>query len=341
MGYFQWRKISIYLLWMMIFSAWLKASEIKVTEFHTSKRVDSNNSKAVGIAKTFDTGTRRIYASAKVHNIFPPTQFTVKWYYYNGQHKEEVLYRYKTTISGSRFVYSVIVIPKDTPLSEGKYFVAISALGHVIARTSFNIVPSKTKSQSTKGECIKPTSADNELLIKDMLAQVSLPKDVLSAMRIRRFHDRQKRFSLLAPSGWVSKKRLAQGEFLHLADPKKGAVTVYMLLEIPIDKSFIKKHSLQESVLVAAELIKKDLLSKGGKIVLEPKVYAIPDLMAGRMMFVYNKGNINILELHTLIFDGKRMFDVVLATDKNGLEMSKFLSLLASYSFWTVESCPK
>ncbi|WP_294955933.1 hypothetical protein [Sulfurovum sp.] len=340
MGYFPWRKISIYLLWMMIFSAWLQASEIKVSEFHTSRSVDSNKSKAVGVATTFDTGIRRIYASAKVYNIFPPTQFTVKWYYYNGQHKE-VLYRYKTTISGSRFIYSAIVIPKDTPLSEGKYFVAISALGHVIARTSFNILSSKTKSQATKGECIKPTSADNELLIKDMLAQVPLPKDVLSAMRLRRFHDRQKRFSLLAPSGWVSKKRLAQGEFLHLADPPKGAVTVYMLLEIPIDKSFIKKHSLQESVLVAAELIKKDLLSKGGKIVLEPKVYAMPDLMAGRIMFHHSKGRVDIFELHTLIFDGKYMYDVVLVTNKEGLEVSKFLSLLASYSFWTVESCPK
>ncbi len=341
MDYFPWRKISIYFLWMMIFSAWLQASEIKVLEFHTSRSVDSNNSKAVGITTTFDTGTRRIYASAKVYNIFPPTQFTVKWYYYNEQHKEEVLYRYKTTISGSRFIYSAIVIPKDTSLSEGKYFVAISALGHVIARTSFNIVSSKTKSQATKGECIKPTAADNELLIEDMLAQVPLPKDVLSAMRLRRFHDRQKRFSLLAPSGWVSKKGLARSEFLHLADPKQGAVTVYMMIEIPIDTAFAAKHSADETVLVAAELIKRDALSKGSKIVLEPKVYALPDLMAARMMFVRSQDDINIFELHTLMFDGKRMFDVVLVTDKKGLEVSKFLSLLASYSFWTVESCEK
>jgi len=39
------------------------------------------------------------------------------------------------------------------------------------------------------------------------------------------------------------------------------------------------------------------------------------------------------VELYTLIFDGNGIFDVVIATGKNGLEMGKFLSLLASRYF--------
>ncbi len=324
------------LVFILFLSVILNASDIKITNFNISHAIDTKQMKGVGVSSHFDADIREISASAVIHNIFPPTEFIMKWYY-NAKNKKINLYQDKFQVSGTRFIYSTIEATNGRHLQKGKYGVAITMNRRTLATKEFTVGSKKQKNSSNTGNCIKPTKADNKLLIDDMLTQFRVSKNKLKEMQLKRYGDDE--FSLLAPSGWISKNVKDKRKLLQLICPTKGAATAYMFLEIPLDKPFIKKHSLQESILTAATLIKKNALSKGSKIVLAPKVYALPDLMAARMMFVYNKDNINIFELHTLIFDGNRMFDAVLATDRNGLELSKFLSLLASYSFWTVQSC--
>ena len=324
------------LVLMLFLSVALSASDIKITNFTISRAIDTKQMKGVGVSDNFGADIREISASAVIHNIFPPTEFLMKWYY-NKDHKKVDLYQDKFQVSGTRFIYSTVEVTKGRHFPKGEYGVAITMNGETVAIKEFTIGSQKQSNSSKVGNCIKPTKADNRLLINDILAQFKVSKNKLEQMKLRRYGDDE--FSLLAPSGWVSKAHSGKGKLLQLICPTKGVATAYMLMEIPIDSSFIKKHSLQKSVLAATTLIKQDALSKGGKVLLAPKLYASPDLMAARMMFVYSKESVTIFELHTLIFDGKRMFDVVLATDKNGLEISKFLSLLASYSFWTVQSC--
>ena len=321
---------------MLLLNVALSASDIKITNFTISRAIDTKQLKGVGVSDNFGADIRELSASAVIHNIFPPTEFLMQWYYKKDNRKVK-LYQDKFQVSGTRFIYSTVEVTKGRHLPKGDYSVAITMNGKTVAIKEFTVGSQKESSSSKMGNCIKPTKADNKLLIDDIVAEFKVSKNALEQMKLKRYGDDE--FSLLAPSGWMSKEHNSKGKLLALISPTKGAATAYMLLEIPIERSFIQKHSLQESILTAATLIKQDALSKGGRVLLAPKLYALSDLMAARMMFVYSKKGVNIFELHTLIFDGKRMFDVVLATDKNGLEISKFLSLLASYSFWTVQSC--
>ena len=321
---------------ILFLSVALSASDIKITNFTISRAIDTKQLKGIGVSDNFGADIREISASAVIHNIFPPTEFLMQWYYKKDNQKVK-LYQDKFQVSGTRFIYSTVEVTKGRHLPKGNYGVAITMNGKRVALKEFTIGSKKESSSSKVRNCTKPTKADNKLLIDDIYTEFKVLKNELEQMKLKRYGDDE--FSLLAPSGWRAKKQKARGKLLELICPCKGVATAYMLLEIPIDSSFIKKHSLQKSVLTAATLIKQDALSKGGKVLLAPKLYALPNLMAARIMFVYSKKGVNIFELHTLIFDGKRMFDVVLATDKNGLEISKFLSLLASYSFWTVQSC--
>ncbi len=332
-------KFIVYILCGLLLSSFLQASPIKVTEFQISYGIDDKNNKPIRISKSIDAKTKQIYASAWVHNIFPLTQFNIKWYRYNQQKKIEVLYQYKVKLDGTQFIYSAISIPSGSSLPEGKYFVDILSGESVIASTSFNIVGTESKKLSQKNECIKPTKADNKILIDDQVQIYPKVKSELSSMNIRRFHDAKERFSLLAPSGWKENKNLDEGTLLYLSKETDGnSIIEYLIREIVLDK---KTKSAPPKILLKAisEVILQESAKTGAKPLISPKIYELPEMTVNYFVLARNIDNINIWEIHTVIFDGKYAYDIVVMTDEKWLSTGRFLSSLASYGFWTKESC--
>ena len=318
---------------------WAEISDINITDFQVSYGIDEVKNKPVGVTETVKQGTKKIYASAIIHNIFPPTEFQVKWYRYDHQ-KEEELYRYKMKVSGTEFVYSAIVVPGDASLPGGEYGVDIIAGGKVLKHIAFRVEEAeRTQKSIVPKPCIKPTAADNRLLIEDEVKLFPKVKPELSSLRLRRFHDSKKRFSLLAPSGWKASKALPNNVFLQLSSSKKGEIAEYILRELPVDASLKKKYGAEDILKAVSKVLVDEAEENGVKTVMKPKIFAFPDMLFSNFMLLHEKGKEKLFELHSVIYDGNYMYDVVLLTDENGFEVSKFLSSLASYSFWTGESC--
>ena len=335
---FSFSKFIVYILCGLLFSSFLQASQIKVTEFQVSYGVDDKNNKPIRVSKSIDAQTKQIYASAWIHNIFPLTQFNVKWYYYKND-KKEILYQYKVKLDGTQFIYSAISIPSDSSLPEGKYFVDILSGENVIANTSFHIVDSQAKKLSKKSECIKPTKADNKILIEDQVQIFPKVKNELPSMDLRRFHDAEERFSLLAPSGWKENKNLDEGTLLHLSKVTDGnSIAEYLIREVPLDD---RTRVAPPKVLMQAisEVIQKESEKTGAKSLIDAKIYELPNMIVSYFSLTLTVENTKMWEIHTIVFDGNNMYDVVLMTNIKWLDVGRFLSLLASYSFWTKESC--
>jgi hypothetical protein len=213
---------SVALLLLLSVSVWAEISDIKITDFQVSYGIDEVKNKPVKVTKKVKQGTKKIYASAIIHNIFPPTEFQVKWYWYDHQKKEE-LYRYKMKVSGTEFVYSAIVIPDDLSLPSGEYGVDIMADEKVLKHIVFSVEESEQIQKNIVSEqCIKPTVADNKRLIEDEVKLFPKVQPEISSLHLRRFHDHQKRFSILAPSGWKASKKLPAMYFFGCPAVKKG-----------------------------------------------------------------------------------------------------------------------
>lgn len=335
---FSFSKFMFYILCTIILSSFLQASQIKVTEFQVSYGVDDKNNKPIRVSKSIDVQTKQIYASAWIHNIFPLTQFNVKWYYYKND-KKEILYQYKVKLDGTQFIYSAISLPAGSTLPQGEYFVDILSGGKVIATTSFTIVGSGAKKLSEKSECIKPTKADNKILIDDQVQIYPKVKSELSSMNLRRFHDGKGRFSLLAPSGWKENKNLDEGTLLYLSKATDGnSIAEYLIREIPLEK---KTRSTPPKILLQAisEVIREESAKTGAKPFMAPKIYELPDMTVSYFVLTRTMKKIKTWEIHTVIFDGMYLYDVAIITDKTWLHTGRFLSSLASYGFWTKESC--
>ena len=331
-------KILFFTLFSLVFSSSLQASAIKVSDFKISYGIDEKNNKPIHVSKSIDSQTKQIYASAWVHNIFPLTQFNIKWYYYSNA-KKKILYQYKIKLDGTQFIYSAISIPADSSLPEGEYFVDIISMGKVIASTSFHIVSAQAKKPISTSECLKPTKADNKIFIADGIELYPSVKSELSSMNLRRFHDAKERFSLLAPSGWKALKKLPPNVLLQLSASNDSHVTEFILRELPIGASLGKKEKPELIVMATTKLLTDEAVKNDVKNAMEPKLHAFPGLIVSNFMFIHTDKSIKLMELHSLIYDGKYMYDAVLLTDKKGFDVSKFLSTLASYSFWTKESC--
>jgi len=330
---------SVVLLLLLSVSVWAEISDINITDFQVSYGIDEVKNKPVKVTKKVKQGTKKIYASAIIHNIFPPTEFQVKWYWYDHQKKEE-LYRYKMKVSGTEFVYSAIVIPDDLSLPSGEYGVDIMADEKVLKHIVFSVEePEQIQKNIVSEQCIKPTVADNKRLIEDEVKLFPKVQPEISSLHLRRFHDHQKRFSILAPSGWKASKKLPANVFLRLSSRKKGQTTEYTVREVPVAVSLKKNYKADDILKAASKVLADEATKHGARRIMEPKIYVLPDMIFSNFMLMYHSGEEKLFELHTVIYDGDYMYDVMILTVENGLEISKFLSSLASYSFWTSESC--
>jgi len=187
--------------------------------------------------------------------------------------------------------------------------------------------------------CIKPTKADNALLIEDISKMhPDLKKSELSSMHLRRLVEASHRFSLLAPSAWKPNGNLAEDTILYLTQNNNNAFAEYLVREIPLDAKYRK---IDPGVLLQAvsDTIKEASGETGASPLKSPVIYTLPDIKISYFELTRSVNGVKLWELHTVIYDGKHLYDVAVMTDQNSLETGHFLSELAAYSFWTRESC--
>lgn len=307
----------------------LSASEIKITNFKISKAIDTKKMEPINPSNSFDTNTKTVSASAVIHNIFPPTKFTMVWYYEIDK-KKIYLLKHKFQISGTRFIYNTIEGKNSKPLFVGRYIVEIRMNRKIIASKEFTIGKVTKKRDKI---CLKPSLADDKNFVADILRRYPISKSEFDSMELKRF--KTKSFSLILPSKGDRLKSSSPSVLLSLANTFNNIYIAYFLRKLPIDVNLLQKLSPRKSLFGVSEVIKENAIKRGVSLALKLKIFPMGDITVGRMAFIKD----DLYELHTLINDKKSIFDLVVVTDNRGLQLAKFISTLAFYSFWTVNSC--
>ncbi|SFV52873.1 hypothetical protein MNB_SV-10-641 [hydrothermal vent metagenome] len=336
MFYVLMTKIRFFLIGFLLVCSFANASESYMSDFAVSAKIDSKTALPIDIRKRFPADIKRVWASVRIHN--PQKHSKIKMIWYQGSQK-----LMQSNLEGEADIrlYAASLARKEKYLFPiGKFRVDFILDGVRQGSASFEIVATQKKQRiAVHTECIKPTRADNKLLIDDSLKKFPEAKAFLNELKLRRFHDRGKHFSLLAPSGWKAKKETAENTYLYLSREYNKSATTYILRKIPLDEKQRSRIDKETIVKAISTMLMENALKNSAEILQKARIYPMPDLTTGSFSLVYKNEKVPLYELHTLLYDGAYLYDVVLVTDERGLEISKFLLLLAAYSFWTQESC--
>lgn len=190
---------------------------------------------------------------------------------------------------------------------------------------------------ASKVECIKPTVYDDQIFLNDQIVAYPSVEASIKSMDIRRYY--RDEFSLLVPSGLKVVKKLSNDILLQLSGSSNKQTLEYILREISFSKKLIDRYKPNVIVAITAKILVDEAKRNGFSNIVKPKIYAQPGLIISNFAFAHKQQKPRLVELHTLIFDGKHIYNIVLLSDKRDFKISKFLSSLAAYSFWTKELC--
>ena len=324
------------ILIFLIFNSYIFAfANIKITNFNTSYNVDVKARKAVNIEQNFKYGIKQIYASGIIHNIFPKTNFIINWYYYQNREKIPAS-KCNIGIVGTQFFSNSLMLKDKKPLYQGKYEVVLKYQDKIIAKRDFSI----EKKKAITNNCNKPTQQSDAKIIDDLITLFKSNKESLKRLNfVRFFYKKRSNFSILVPQSW-EKGTLKEKDIIFYAKKTTSKSKIMYTIErnkIPKEAKAYKPKKLLK--LIANDVISKT--KKLNKIILKPTVYQYPDIAT--LQFI-QKGKINgidVWDLEVLIDDEKYMYEISILTDRENLKTARFLSLLASYSFWSQEICKK
>ena len=319
----------------LFFSSMLHASDIYMSDFTISAKIDKKSLKPSDIKKQFKNDIMEVWASVRINHPVDNAKASIVWYFQGKKIKQNDI----DVKADIRLHAASLNRKKDYLFPVGKFRVDYILNGVKQGSSSFKFISSKTDKIVKTNECIKPTKADNKILINDQIEIFPKVKNELSSMNLRRYHDGKERFSLLAPSAWKVNKELDEGTLLYLSKITDGnSIAEYLIREVPLDK---KTRATPPKVLIKAisEVILEESGKTGAKPLIEPKIYELPDMTVSYFVLSRTIENTKIWEIHTVIFDGKYVYDIAIMTDEKWLSTGRFLSSLASYGFWTKESC--
>lgn len=328
-------KFLLYILYSLIFITILPASDMYMSNFTISAQIDKKSLKPSVIKEQFENDIMEVWASVKINHPVNNAKVSIVWYYQGKRIKQNDI----VVEADIRLHAASLNRKKDHLFPLGKFRVDFILNGMKEGSVSFKFISSKKKRILKTDECIKPTKADDRNLIDDEIKIFPKIKKALSSLKLIRYGDAQSRFSVLAPSGWKNNSNLDDGTLMYLSKVTDGSsIAEYLIREIPLDE---KTRSTPPKVLMQAisQVIREESGKTGAKPLTKPKIYELPDMTVSHFTLIRMIENTKIWEIHTVIFDEKYLYDVAIMTDKTWLETGRFLSSLASYGFWTKESC--
>lgn len=333
---FSFSRFLLYILTSVIFTGTISAADMYMSDFTISAGINKKSLKPIDVKSQFSDDAKEIWASVRINHPVDNAKASLIWYYQGKKIKQNDI----NVEADIRLHAASLNRKKEYLFPKGKFRVDFILEGVKEGSASFEFVPSKAQQVVKQGnECIKPTKADDKILIADQIQIHPKVESQLSSMHLRRFIGGNDRFSLLAPSAWKGNKDLDKGTLLYLSKVTDGnSIAEYLIREIPLED---KSRSTPPKVLMQAisEVIQKESGKTGAKSFIEPKIYELPDMTVSYFVLTRTIENTKIWEMHTVVFDGMYLYDVAVMADKTWLDTGRFLSSLASYTFWTKESC--
>ena len=328
----------------LCFSSLAHASTPSVSDLQISYEMDSQHNKPLRITKTITADTKRIFASVWVKEALADTQFSMKWYRYQGEESTEVLYQYDVKLKGTQFAYSAISLPDGHSFSAGEYFVDVILGGQVVASSSFEVLANPEKSLQ-KDDCIKPSNADDKRLVSDVLERYPTLKSQMAQLDLTRLLANRGKFSVILPKAWPMVKGKSSKTIISLQSQNSSYIhSKYNIKELPL--KLLQRASTQSDDTSVVQTTMRLLLklSLQQKIqteqTLPSKIIQLPDFEVGRYEVLSHKEKPE-WQRHTIIYDGENLYDFVIITEEENPATRGFLALLSVYSFWTQVSCEK
>lgn len=291
---------------------------------------------------TVTSDTTKVWASAKIKDAPPNTKVTLIWYYIKDNKLEKI---YQKSVSGKGFatLMSDLKWKGNHTFAVGEYRVDFYLGEESVRSLYFTIVPPPpAQSATVSQECIKPTKADNKIFISDTLQSYPTMKNKVNVLDLKQYRGKGHRFSTILPQVWKISKNTSPDILLSLTSKsQKGKKSQYIIRELSL-KTLTELTEDNSTVMqTAVDLLTEASLkvSSESKITISPKVIKLPDMIIGHYEVVHTKNAKKGWERHTIIYDGKYLYDLILFTKDEDPAFRGFLSTLSVYSFWSKESC--
>jgi len=312
-----------------------KIAPLGVTDLKISFGINDYKSKAIDVVTKVKDDKKIIFASGWIENAPKDTTVTFKCYREIGNNKVDVLVESTIKVTGSRFIYSRIMLENGLTARVGRYGVDVKVGDRVLATTSFEIVSSRPP--SAKNSC---TTFDNVAVKRDINRLLDKYPQMKSdtSLNFGLYSDPKNGIIFYLPNGWFSIVD-SSDTIVYLSQEKKNIINKYMVRKVKRfwDEDDIKNpeefvyYSAKAMGNISIELATKsgDSAEYAGEIsIFHFKSYTIAHQV------IHRKGKMDRYKSSTFIWNGSDLYTLAVTTKENDLQLGEFLS-----SLWYMTFC--
>lgn len=334
-------KATFLVIWYLSFlflSTSLYAS-MEISGYKLFYATDKQTKTLMPSSYTVASDTTKVWVSSEIKDAPPQTKVIFKWYYIKDK-KSKKIYEKTMESRSSATIESYFKWNNRDFFVSGNYRVDVYLGDEMVKSLYFTISSLQSTKHSPAPECIKPTITDDKLLISDALKNYPMMQGKLDILKLKRYYGKGDEFSTLVPSAWEINENRSSAVLLSISNrSKQNHKSRLLLMKLPLDAVKTSIKGSDTIIQTTIRLMIGMTSSTNKKIVSLPKFTNLPNMMIGRYEVLYTKKEKKSWKNHTVIYDGRYLYNFVLWTEDEEPDFRGFLSALLVYTFWTKESC--
>ncbi|GEM_PF-5675144 len=330
----------VWLLFLLFSQTPAYAASATLTKMGIAAEVDMRTMAPKKLQTHFPDTASEIWATAFLKQAPAGTTVSARWYFLT-QGSYIKIEDNKVTTDGSRCIAFRLKPNKGKRLPVGEYHVDFYVNNEKADGREFKV----SRASTTSGEKISPcppTDAADEKLVVALASKHPEIQKKLRRLKLMRYTDSQKRFSLIVPGGWFQPEHKTSGQALFLSENKENNPIAWFSVSV-FNVHLSAKFGALDAVRKLRDVLVKEGKAHAAEVV--PGKTAGPEKIGSGMaranlFMVYKtpEGK-EVAQLHTLLVDGRYAFDIQLNAQEETLKTALFLLKLATRSIRSENLC--